>query len=96
MLAAVGLAGALIAGARRWFAQLLAFLVERDIRHRLVDHLYRLHLGFHRETPTGLPVSRSSSDLLQIQQPFIGIPMLLSSLVMLVGAGWCSPWWTCR
>ncbi len=86
LLGCVGLAGALIAGLRRWYAQLLAFLVERDIRQRLVAHLYRLHLGFHHETPTGLLVSRTGSDLLQIQQPFIGIPMLLSSLVMFVGA----------
>ncbi|WP_243058088.1 ABC transporter ATP-binding protein [Nocardioides sp. SR21] len=86
LLACVGLAGALIAGLRRWYAQLLAYLVERDIRQRLVAHLYRLHLGFHDTTPTGLLVSRTGSDLLQIQQPFIGIPMLLSSIVMLLGA----------
>lgn len=86
VLGAVGLAGALIAGLRRWYAQLLAFLIERDIRERLVAHLYRLHLGFHDVTPTGLLVSRTGSDLLQIQQPFIGIPMLLSSIVILLGA----------
>jgi ATP-binding cassette subfamily B protein len=86
VLGCVGLAGALIAGLRRWYAQLLGFLVERDIRQRLVAHLYRLHLGFHDTTPTGLLVSRTGSDLLQIQQPFIGIPMLLSSIVMLLGA----------
>lgn len=87
VLGAVGVVGALIAGARRWFAQLLAYLVERDIRRRLVTHLFRLHLGFHRDTPTGLLITRTGSDLQQIQQPFIGIPMLISSLVMLLGAG---------
>lgn len=86
LLAGVGLVGAVVAGLRRWYAQLLAFLVERDIRARLVRHLYGLHLGFHQATPTGLLLSRTGSDLLQIQQPFIGIPMLLSSVVMLLGA----------
>lgn len=86
VLLAVGVAGALVAGARRWYAQVLAYLVERDIRRRLVAHLYGLHLGFHLETPTGVLLSRTGSDLLQIQQPFIGIPMVLSSIVMLVGA----------
>jgi ATP-binding cassette, subfamily B, bacterial len=86
LLGAVGLVGALVAGLRRWYAQLLAFHVERDIRRRLVRHLYGLHLGFHQETSTGLLLSRTGSDLLQIQQPFIGIPMLLSSLVMFLGA----------
>jgi len=86
VLAVVGLSGALVAGLRRWYAQRLAYLVERDIRHRLVEHLYGLHLGFHQQTPTGLLLSRTGSDLLQIQQPFIGIPMLLSSVVMLLGA----------
>lgn len=86
LLLAVGIVGALIAGLRRWYAQVLAFLVERDIRRRLVTHLYRLHLGFHLETPTGVLISRTGSDLLQIQQPFIGIPMVLSSITMLLGA----------
>ena len=82
----VGVVGALVAAFRRWYAQLLAFLVERDIRLRLVRHVYGLDLGFHRATPSGLIVSRTGTDLLQIQQPFIVIPMLLSSVVMFVGA----------
>jgi ATP-binding cassette, subfamily B, bacterial len=86
LLGLVGLVGALVAALRRWYAQLLAFLVERDIRRRLVRHLYGLHLGFHQQTSTGLLLSRTGSDLLQIQQPFIGIPMLLSSLLMFLGA----------
>ena len=49
-------------------------------------HAYRLHLGFHAEVASGVLVSRTSSDLLQIQQPFIMIPLLFSGLVMLLGA----------
>jgi ATP-binding cassette subfamily B protein len=86
VIAVVGAAGALAAALRRWWAQRLGFLVERDIRARLVRHAYRLHLGFHSEVASGVIVSRSSSDLLQIQQPFIMIPLLFSGLVMLLGA----------
>jgi ABC-type multidrug transport system fused ATPase/permease subunit len=59
LLGAVGLAGALVARLRRWYAQLLAFLVERDIRQCLVRHPFGLHLGFHQATPTGLLLSRT-------------------------------------
>ena len=86
VIAAVGAAGAFAAALRRWWAQRLGFLVERDIRARLVRHAYRLHLGFHAEVASGVLVSRTSSDLLQIQQPFIMIPLLFSGLVMLLGA----------
>jgi ATP-binding cassette, subfamily B, bacterial len=86
VIAAVGAAGAFAAALRRWWAQRLVFLVERDIRARLVRHAYRLHLGFHAEVASGVLVSRTSSDLLQIQQPFIMIPLLFSGLVMLLGA----------
>jgi ATP-binding cassette, subfamily B, bacterial len=86
LIAVVGAAGALAAALRRWWAQRLGFLVERDIRARLVRHAYRLHMGFHSEVASGVLVSRTSSDLLQIQQPFIMIPLLFSGLVMLLGA----------
>jgi ATP-binding cassette, subfamily B, bacterial len=86
VIAVVGAAGAFAAALRRWWAQRLGFLVERDIRARLVRHAYRLHLGFHAEVASGVLVSRTSSDLLQIQQPFIMIPLLFSGLVMLLGA----------
>jgi ABC-type multidrug transport system fused ATPase/permease subunit len=69
VITVAGAAGAFAAALHRWWPQRLGFLVERDIRARLVRHAYRLRLGFHSEVASGVLVSRISSDLLQIQQP---------------------------
>lgn len=83
---ALGLLGACLAGLRRYFGISVAARVEADLRARLFVHVLRLDLAFHARTPAGELVSRSASDLQQIQQPFVNIPLTVSNAVMLTGA----------
>jgi ATP-binding cassette subfamily B protein len=83
---AVGLMGAGFAGLRRYYGQSVASRVEADLRERLFVHVLRLDLAFHARTPAGELVSRCASDLQQIQQPFVNIPITISNIFMLSGA----------
>jgi ATP-binding cassette, subfamily B, bacterial len=81
-----GAAGAALAGMRRFFAQSAAFQVEAALRARLFAHIMRLEPAFHARTPGGQIASRATSDLQQIQQPFVNIPLTVSNMVMFFGA----------
>jgi ATP-binding cassette subfamily B protein len=89
-LLVVGVVGAALAGIRRYLAQSVAARIETDLRARLFRHLLQLDLGFHASWPAGQLVSRSATDLQQIQQPFVNIPLTVSNAVMLLGASWLS------
>jgi ATP-binding cassette subfamily B protein len=89
-LLVIGVVGAALAGTRRYLAQSVAARIETDLRARLFSHLLRLDLGFHARWPAGQLVSRSATDLQQIQQPFVNIPITVSNAVMLLGATWLS------
>ena len=78
--------GAGLAGLRRYLAQSLAARLETDLRARLFAHLLRLDLAFHARSPAGHLVSRAVSDLQQIQQPFVNVPLTVSNAVMFVGS----------
>ncbi|MGD0676258.1 MAG: ABC transporter ATP-binding protein [Polyangiaceae bacterium] len=85
-IAIVAAMGAGFAGLRRYLAQSLAARLETDLRARLFAHLLRLDLAFHARSPAGYLVSRAVSDLQQIQQPFVNVPITVSNAVMFVGS----------
>ena len=85
-IAIVAAIGAGLAGLRRYLAQSLAARLETDLRARLLAHLLRLDLAFHARSPAGYLVSRAVSDLQQIQQPFVNVPITVSNAVMFVGS----------
>ncbi|MGD0676687.1 MAG: ABC transporter ATP-binding protein [Polyangiaceae bacterium] len=85
-VAGIGLLGAGFAGLRRYYGQSVAARVEADLRERLFVHVLGLDIGFHARMPAGDLVSRCASDLQQIQQPFVNIPITVSNIFMLVGA----------
>ncbi|CUU54455.1 ATP-binding cassette, subfamily B [Parafrankia irregularis] len=78
--------GAGFAGLRRYYGQCLAFVVEADLRDRLLAQVVRLPAAFHDRHPGGVLVARATTDLQQAQQPVINIAIMVSNLVMLVGA----------
>lgn len=82
----LGAAGAILAGLRRYFAQSAAFQVEAFLRAALFQRLLRLDAAQHAKAPAGQVVSRATSDLQQIQQPFVNIPLMASNTVMFLGA----------
>ena len=78
---AVGAIQALCTAVRRYAAFALAIRVETDIRMRLVAHLQRLHFAFHDESQTGQLMSRANSDIQQINNVILLVPLTIASTV---------------
>jgi len=83
----IGIA-AVIAGIFAGWRRLVAFresrLTETVLREQLFSHIMALHVGYHDRTQTGQLMSRSSSDLLQIQGFVVMIPITASQLAMVI------------
>ncbi|WP_230202932.1 ABC transporter ATP-binding protein [Parafrankia discariae] len=85
LFAGLAVVGAGSAGLRRYYGQTLAFVVEADLRDRLLARVVRLPAAFHDRHPSGVLVARATTDLQQAQQPVINIPIMVSNVVMLLG-----------
>ncbi|GAC1313712.1 MAG: hypothetical protein NVSMB12_05700 [Acidimicrobiales bacterium] len=72
-------------GLRRYRAFAVAFEAETDLRHRLFAHLQRLHFAFHDQAQTGALMARAASDLQQINQLFILIPISIANALTVLG-----------
>lgn len=70
--------------ARRYLAFRESRLTETRLRERIFDHVLALHVGYHDRSQTGQLMSRSSSDLNQIQMFVVMIPLTLSNLALIV------------
>ncbi|MCK9924665.1 ABC transporter ATP-binding protein/permease [Frankia sp. AgPm24] len=84
--------GAGFAGLRRYFGQSLAFVVEADLRDRLLARMVRLPAAYHDRYPSGVLLARITTDLQQVQQPLINIPIMVSNVAMLVGTAILLAW----
>jgi ATP-binding cassette subfamily B protein len=81
VIAGAGLVAALFTGLRRWWAFKESRWTEADLRGRLYAHLQRLHFAFHDRTQTGELMSRANTDLLQVQNFIVLIPLTISNAV---------------
>ncbi len=81
LVLAVGAAQGVCTAIRRFVAFGLAYRVETDIRMRLVAHLQRLHFAFHDEAQTGQLMSRANSDIQQINNVVLLVPLTIASTV---------------
>ena len=72
-------------GLRRWWAFRVARWSETTLRDRLFAHLQRLHFAYHDQAQTGNLMSRANTDLNQIQQFLVMIPLTLSNAVTVAG-----------
>ncbi len=83
------LGAAIIAGFfaawRRYIAFRESRLTESMLRERIFSHLQGLHVGFHDRAQTGQLMSRSSSDLQQVQGFVVNIPIFVSQITMVFG-----------
>jgi ATP-binding cassette, subfamily B, bacterial len=68
---------------RRWFAFRESRWTETRLREQLFDHILSLHVGYHDRAQTGQLMSRSSSDLNQIQAFVVMIPLTISNFAMI-------------
>jgi ATP-binding cassette subfamily B protein len=84
-LVAVGIVQAVTTGLRRYQAFSIAYRVETELRQRLFAHLQRLHFAFHDRARTGQLLARSASDLQQINNLNVMIPITIAN-VTIVGA----------
>jgi ATP-binding cassette subfamily B protein len=83
LIALAGLLVGLMTAFRRWFAFRESRWTETRLREQLFDHILSLHIGYHDRAQTGQLMSRSSSDLNQIQAFVVMIPLTISNLTMI-------------
>jgi ATP-binding cassette, subfamily B, bacterial len=80
-IALAGVVSASFTGLRRYVAFREARYAEADLRDRMFAHIMRLHFGFHDRSQTGQLMSRANSDLQQIQNFIVLIPLTISNFV---------------
>jgi ATP-binding cassette subfamily B protein len=83
LIAAAGVLAGTFTALRRYYAFREARWTETRLRERLFGHIMSLHIGYHDRAQTGQLMSRSSSDLNQIQMFVVMIPITLSNLAMI-------------
>jgi len=83
LIALAGLVAGTFTALRRFYAFREARWTETRLRERLFNHIMSLHIGYHDRAQTGQLMSRSSSDLNQIQMFVVMIPVTLSNLAMI-------------
>ncbi|MSO18178.1 MAG: hypothetical protein CK520_03615 [Actinobacteria bacterium] len=80
----VGALQALGTAGRRYAAFRISYRVETDLRERLFAHLQRLHFAFHDEAQTGQLMARANTDIQQINQVVILLPLFAASLLIVL------------
>ncbi|MFT6290306.1 MAG: ATP-binding cassette subfamily B protein [Ilumatobacter sp.] len=83
LIALAGLVSGFFTAFRRFYAFREARWTETRLRERIFSHIMSLHIGYHDRAQTGQLMSRSSSDLNQIQSFVVMIPITLSNLAMI-------------
>ena len=84
LIALAGLLAGCFTAFRRYYAFREARWTETKLREVLFGHIMSLHIGYHDRAQTGQLMSRSSSDLNQIQMFVVMIPITLSNLAMIL------------
>ena len=82
----VALGQGLAASMRRWFAMRTSYRTEADLRSDLYSRVNRLSFDYYDRTATGQLMARGSSDLHEIQQFVVTIPINSAFLMMAFGA----------
>ena len=80
-IAGAGVVAATFTGLRRYLAFRESRWAETALRDRLFAHLQRLHFSFHDQNQTGDLMSRANTDLLQVQQFVVLVPLTLSNVL---------------
>jgi len=86
LIAFAGVLVGIFTAFRRYYAFREARWTETRLRERLFNHIMSLHVGYHDRAQTGQLMSRSSSDLNQIQSFVVMIPITISNLAMIITA----------
>jgi ATP-binding cassette subfamily B protein len=81
----VGIISAVCTGLRRYYAFGISYRAETDLRDRLFAHLQRLHFSFHDEAQTGQLMARAATDLFQVQNFLVLIPITIANAFIVGG-----------
>lgn len=80
LIVVAGAITATFTGLRRYSAFREARRAEAALRDRLFAHLQRLHFAFHDGQQTGQLMSRANSDLQQIQNVVVLVPLTIANV----------------
>jgi ATP-binding cassette, subfamily B, bacterial len=81
MVLVAGAGSAVFAGARRYMAFREARRTEADLRDQIYAQIQRLHFAYHDRTQAGQLMSRGNTDLQQVQQVVVMIPVTISNFL---------------
>lgn len=81
VIAVVAVVTALCTGMRRYMAFREARLAEASLRDRLFAHVVRLSFPYHDQSPTGQLMSRANTDLQQVQNFVVLVPLTIANVV---------------
>jgi ATP-binding cassette, subfamily B, bacterial len=84
MVLVAGGFSAIFAGARRYLAFREARRTEADLRDQVFAHIQRLHFAYHDHTQAGQLMSRGNTDLQQVQQVVVMIPITISNALTVI------------
>jgi len=80
----LGAASATCSGLRRYLAFTVAYRVETDLREDMFANLQRLDFRFHDQAQTGQLMARGATDLQQINQFMVMIPITIANAVTIL------------
>ncbi len=86
LIAIAGVCVGTFTALRRFYAFREARWTETRLREQMFNHIMSLHVGYHDRAQTGQLMSRSSSDLQQVQSFVVMIPITISNLSMVLAA----------
>ncbi len=86
VIAVVAVGTAICTGARRYLAFREARHAEAMLRDRLFGHLVRLSFPYHDQSPTGQLMSRANTDLQQVQNFVVLVPLTIANLVTVIAS----------
>jgi ATP-binding cassette, subfamily B, bacterial len=84
LIVLVGAVQAFGTGSRRYAAFRISYRVETDLRQRLFSHLQRLHFAFHDQAQTGQLMARANTDIQQVNQVVVLLPLFAASVFIVV------------
>jgi len=87
IIAAVGAVSATCSGLRRYSAFRVAYSVETEMREGMFSNLQRLDFRFHDQSQTGQLMARAATDLQQINQLVVMIPMTMANVLLIPVTG---------
>jgi len=81
-----GLVSGVFTGLRRFFAFREARWSEAELRQRMFGHLQQLHFAYHDGQQTGQLMSRANTDLQQIVNFVVMIPLTIANMATVLSA----------